>query len=427
VTNGTLYQAGEGFIDSTTVIPVLLSRLTTSNALIGFGSALPDLGWLMPQFLVTPWLARFPTQLWLYRRAAVARAVALAALAALAFPLASHPGALLAVFLLCYGTYCAGAGLSAVSFMEVVGKTVPRERLGSFWARRLFWGGSLAALAGVVVREVLKIDPPAAQYVILFGLAMALTSTAYGLFGRIHEPEGRADPETAGLTPFGLVAEGFRRLDSDRTFRHLLASRGSLALWFTASPFMVLFAVRELGGGARAAGTFLLARVAGYVLSNLAWTPLARAAGSRALMRIGTLAIAGATLAAAAVSAASPWWLGWIPAGAAVLALEAVAFLGGAAQSALLVGFGILLLELAPEGRRHSFIGITNTFLGPFMLLPMAGGALVDVIQAPAVFALCSLGALVGHRAARRLPDTRIGGPEARRESADAVGPGGGA
>lgn len=44
VGNGVLFQVGEGLIDPGTVIPVLLSHLTTSSAVIGLASALSDLG-----------------------------------------------------------------------------------------------------------------------------------------------------------------------------------------------------------------------------------------------------------------------------------------------------------------------------------------------------------------------------------------------
>jgi Na+/melibiose symporter-like transporter len=424
VINGALYQAGEGFIDSNTVIPVLLSRLTVSNALIGFASSLTDLGWLLPQFLVTPWLARYPRQLWLYRRAAVVRGLAVVVLAALAFPVLHHPRLMLPLFLVLYAVYSFGAGASAVSFMEVVGKTVPRRRLGSFWSLRLFWGGTLAAAAGFVVREVLRVASEPMQYVILFGTAGVLVSVGFGLFGLIREPAGHADTETASRTPLQLLGDGVRMLGDHPPFRHLLLSRASLAAWLTASPFMVLFAVRDLGGGARTAGTFLLVRITGNVLLSLAWQPLARRHGSRALMRTGSILVAAATALAAAAGAMSPWWLGWLPAGSATLALEAAVFAGGAAQSAILIGYGSLLIELAPEGRRHSFVGLTSTFLGPFMFLPMLGGALVDLVNAPVVFALCAVAALAGHQAARRLPDTRVPDRHDSGEGADSLGHG---
>ena len=430
VLNGAFFQAGEGFIDSTTVIPVFVSRLTSSSALIGFCASLGDVGWFLPQFAVAPWLARFPRLLWLYRRAAVVRALALGLLAALTIPLArTHPGALLGVFLACYGVYSFGAGVAAIPFVEVVSKTIRRERLGAYWSQRLFWGGLLAAGAGLAVREVSRLEDAGVRYAILFGLAMVLVSVGYALFSAIREPAG--PPGEAAATPLGHLREGWGLLRRDPPFRRLFLARASLSLWLTASPFMVLFAVRDLSGGPRAAGSFLFARVAGFVLSNLAWQPLSRRYGNRALLRITSLGCSAVALAAAAVAVASPWSLGWLTAGTSVLALEAIACAGGAVQSGMIVGFASLLIELAPHGRRHSFVSLMNSFLGATMLLPALGGALVDWLNAPVVFALCAVAALFGYRAASGLPD-RAGvaargiPPEALAEPTSRVGPGGG-
>jgi len=155
VWNAALYMGGEGLVDSNTVVPVFLAGLGTSNALIGFSAALPDFGWFLPQFATVPLLSRRSRSIGLYRLAAVLRGLAFALLAVLIVPLASHPTALLAAFLLCYGVYSFSGGVAAVPFMEVVGRTVPRGRLGSFWAQRLFWGGLASVLAGVFVRQLL--------------------------------------------------------------------------------------------------------------------------------------------------------------------------------------------------------------------------------------------------------------------------------
>src|SRR6185295_1054151 len=171
--------------------------------------------------------------------------------------------------------------------------------------------------------------------------------------------------------------------------RHLFVSRASLSLWLTASPFIVLFAVGELGGGARATGTFLFARVAGFVVSNLFWQPMSRRYGNRALMRLASLGCGAVSMASAAVAVASPWWLGWLTREHAITTLEAIAFVGGAMQSAMIVGFASLLIELAPHGRRHAFVSLMNSFLGVTMLLPALGGALVDWINPPVLFTLC--------------------------------------
>ncbi len=420
VWNGALYQWGEGFVDANTVLPVFLAKLTTSNALIGFGAALLDIGWFLPQFATVPFLSRWPRSLPLYRFAAVLRGLAFALLAALIVPLAPYPVALLATFLACYGTYAFSGGLAAVSFMEVVGKTVPPERLGAYWSLRLFWGGLLVAGAGLFVRQLLHGGATPPRFALLFGLACVMVSLGYGLFSLIREPASLPRPEAAG--PLGMLRQGAGMLAHDAHFRRLLIARGTLSVWFASAPFIVLFAVRDLHGGARAAGTFLLARMAGFVLSNLLWHRVSSRHGDRVLMRIGAAACSALPLAAAGIALASPWKLGWLPAGAAVSALEAVVCLGGAGQSAMTVGYSSLMLLLAPPGRRQAFIGLINTFLGPIMMLPMLGGALVDWLNAPVLFLLCAAVGLVGVRAAVKLRDSR-GLPPAARAPSEAAWP----
>src|SRR5512132_1059932 len=99
VLNGAVYQAGEAFMDAGTVVPLFLSYLTRSNALIGLGSALSEMGWTLPQFLVVPAVSRHRRLLWLYRRMAWVRGGALVALTAAVLLLPGAPAALrLALF-----------------------------------------------------------------------------------------------------------------------------------------------------------------------------------------------------------------------------------------------------------------------------------------------------------------------------------------
>lgn len=425
VVNGALYQGGEGFIDSNTVIPVFLSGITHSNAAIGLASSMGDLGWLLPQFLVAPVMAPHKRQMWLYRRAAIARAVGLGALALLIpFLMDQHPRWLLAAFFIGYGSYCLGGGVGSVPFMEVVGKTIPRRRLGSFWSQRLFWGGLVAAGAALLVREVMRWHDAGLRYALLFGLATLLISVGYVLFLRIREPDGT--PDHTPFTPWQLLGTGWRLLREDPPFRQLLLGRSLLSVWFAASPFVVLFAVETLRGGARATGTFLFARITGYVLSTMLWQRLSRTHGNGAVLRIAARAAGAAALGAAAVAYASPWSLGLIDAPAAVVALESVAFVGGAAQAGILVAFGSLLISLAPGGRRQVFVSVMLTFLGITTLLPMLGGAFVDAFGAPPLFVACGVTTLTGAMRLARLPEQRGIDDGALAASGDHLNSGGG-
>ena len=265
--------------------------------------------------------------------------------------------------------------------MEVVGRTVPRGRLGAFWAQRLFWGGIATVLAGLLVRRLLHGGTDAPRFALLFGLATVLVTTGYGLFSAVREPALPPTPETAG--PLGMLREGTATAGARRPLppparrpRHAV---GVVRL----RP--VHRAVRGAGAGRfRAHGRHLPARAHGGLRGlQPALAPRLAAAGrprAHARRRGGLRrADAGRGPGRVGLTVAA----GLAGGGPAVLALEAVFFLGGAAQSATVAGYSSLMLLLAPPGRRQAFIGLINTFLGPLMLLPMLGGGAGGLDRGP--------------------------------------------
>jgi MFS family permease len=403
VANGSIFAGGEAFVDPSTVLPAVLSQLTRSNALIGLAASFSDLGWMLPQIFVAPWASRQPRQMPLYRTLAIVRGACLFAVAAAAWILRGHPTALLAAFFLFYAVYNLGGGTSAIAFMELVGRTVRPERLGAYFARRLFWGGIFGALAGLIVRQVLRLEDAGTRLAILFALSGVACSYALAMFAMVREPVGAASPTAA--TPLGLLRQGLHWMRHEAAFRRLFIARATQSVWMSASPFITLFAANQLGGGGRAVGTLLVSRLAGYVLSNLAWQRLSRRAGNRAILRVSTGMACALLFASAVLTWASPWKAGLISASVALLGLEAIAALGGAAQSGLSVGFAAVVLENSPEGQRQAFVSLMNAFLAPTMLLPMLGGFVVDMLNAPVLFLLCGVASAAGYRAASRMPE----------------------
>jgi MFS family permease len=60
----------------------------------------------------------------------------------------------------------------------------------------------------------------------------------------------------------------------------------------------------------------------------------------------------------------------------------------GGVSTGTFVGFKSYLLDIAPDSRRPTYVGITNTVLGVGALYPVFGGVLADLIALPGVFAL---------------------------------------
>ena len=155
----------------------------------------------------------------------------------------------------------------------------------------------------------------------------------------------------------------------------------------------------ENGLPPRAVGVFVTARIAGFVVSNLGWQWCATHLGHRSVMRgVAGLAATAPLLVLLAMAFGDP---------AVRTALLAGAFaLVGAAVSGTNIGFQSLLLTIAPAARRPSYVGLMNSFVGPFMLFPAIAGWLSDV-TAPAVVFIGAMGAAaLAWALAARLPQS---------------------
>jgi MFS family permease len=61
-------------------------------------------------------------------------------------------------------------------------------------------------------------------------------------------------------------------------------------------------------------------------------------------------------------------------------------FLIGAASAGTFIGFKSYLLDIAPEDRRPTYIGINNTVMGIAALFPALGGVMADLVNLRGVF-----------------------------------------
>ena len=407
--NGILFNVGETFIETATIVALFVSGLTDRGFVIGLAVALQEVGWYLPQILTISLVESLRRRLPLYAWMAFLRTGGLLA-ATLAILLLGdrHPGWTLGLFLVAYSVYSFAGGFAAVSFYDVVGRTIPLAWHARMWAWRLFFGGLLAAACGFLLQRILDLPDFSMRFGLLFGAATLFIGAGVAAFCFSHEPPVETGPKARSLAEH--LGESARVAWRDPAFRALFETRVALAAAFTAAPFFVLHALGPLGFEPRAVGGFVTARIAGFVLANLWWQRVATRRGHRSLMRGVALASA---LAPALVIAAT-----FAPAAARPALLLAAFALVGAAVSGTNIGYQSLLLAIAPEARRPSYVGLMNSFIGPFMLLPAVAGGLLDLTSPLVVFAGSLAAGLAAAGLASRLPATpaaeapRSPGPE---------------
>ncbi len=379
VVNGWLVWLGEAFLNPYIVLTSFAAQLGAPGPLIGLLPALLLAGGMLPQAFLVPWVAWLPEKLPLYRRVAFWRLFGLLLMALSAFLLGPWPHLLLWGFLLGLLLNALFTGVSSLPFWEVVAKVVPPGRRASLFGARNLVGGFLSFLAGFLVQAILEAPWP---FSFSYGLLFLLGALAYGLgwhlFGLVQEPK-----ETPAVHPRVSLLLPLK----DGAFLRFLGVR---LLWGLASmvePFYAAYAVWTHGAGGTV-GLYVALYALSFTLSNLLWSRLALR-GSKGVLQIG-----------AGLAALTPLLALALPPGAYPL----VFVLQGAYLAASNLAISTYLLNLAPEGQRSAYIGLSNTLAGLFAFSPVLGGYLADRLGFPGFFLLAAILYALVLGVGRRLP-----------------------
>lgn len=401
VVNGALTQLAMNFTHPSLVLSVFVRTLGGSSTLVGLLSAIRFGGWLLPQFLVASWIQ--PRQ----RKAPIAVALEIvrvaiyAALGVLTYALGrSNHGLVLFLFFALFSLSRLTAGTGALARTDTIGKIVSPPRRAAFFAARNFWGGLVVFGAGFLVRYVLDEthgQPFPFNFTLLFGLSAFCFFAALLIFSRVREQPDPADRPHHSLKAQLARAPGLLR--GDPAFRRYVLVRVMLNMTRLSAPFYPIFALDVLGAPASMVGFYLSAMTLARILSNLLWQRLGRARGNHFLVQTAALLTALEPLLAALL----PWIMrltgltvehsGLLPA----YLFTAVFLVAGSTQSGRSIGLMALLLDIAPDAERASYIGFVNTVLGLVSLLPILAGALIDRLGFEPIFFTAAALLLLGY------------------------------
>lgn len=365
IVHGAFFQMATAFADPYAILPLFIAGFTESRALIGLVISLVQAVGVLPQLSIATHLRRAPgiarplMLAGIWTRCAV---WGLIAAVTLAIPDPGLPSLLL--FMLGISIFSLGGGIAVLPLKQVISGTIAPEHRSSFFGWRLFSGGILAALAGLLVKSVLGASrfPWPQNYGILFLLSFTALGIAYAAMSRFQFPEIAPLPDGVRLP----LREEVRRIGKEYPIlKRLIAVRllsGGLTL---ALPFLTLYATSKIGIPLIWIGGFVVAQRMGAIGSNLIWMPIGNRSGTRLVILLG-LGCAALSLTIVLLSES-------------VLALTSAFALAGAAMSAMMVGFGGYILELGTHENRPLLFALEGTLILPLYFMPMLGGWLADL------------------------------------------------
>lgn len=403
VTSGVAYNLYIVVLSTELVMTWFLSGLTESNLLISLLVPIELGSWYFLQLLLSGYVQRQPCTMPLYRRMGWIRVAAVGGfcLAVLTLGRGQEP-VLLAVFLLLFAINSVAAGVAALPFLNIVAKTVPPARRGTYFGWRRFLGGLLGLLAGVLVRSLLSPDSGLvypANYALLFFVGFLVTAVLVGSFSLVVEPAEVVDPKHVRL---GEQLERALRLPlRDRNYGRYLVLRVLLVVTGFAVPFYAVYARRVLGASGDMVGVYLIGLTLAGVLSNLILARISDRLGNRLLLRLAAVAVT--------LPASTALLIARLPeTTVAKSQLFVLVFVfQGLHTTAQVIGGTNYLLELEPSIQRVLYVGMASGVVGLAFFASPLGGALVDWLGFEALFLFVFASAVLAVCVSLRLEEPR--------------------
>lgn len=379
-----LSKCADGLIDPKLVLSWLFSALGAPAYLVGMLVPIREAGALLPQLFTAGYLRSLPKRKWVWAAGAVGQG-----LSALTIALATLflKGAVAGyVILAALAVLAVSRSVSSVSYKDVLGKTVDKQRRG----RVTGLAGSLSAGFVIAFALLLSTGLIARMPLVVTGLFVASAFWLVGaaVFTGLREEAGATD---GGRNAFDAAMENFSYLKNDVQLRRFILTRGLLTATALAPPFMIAAASTGEDSAFNQLGFLILASASASLLSSFVWGWLSDKSSRKVLI---LSALMGMVSLLATLGLMMAGLLG------NMIILPVVLFVLMIGYQGVRLGRSTHLVDMADKDTRAAYTALSNTIIGVLLL---AGGvfgvisAVFGVFWVIAIMAgMCGLAILTG-------------------------------
>ncbi len=378
---GIFYWVGLAFYSYQTVLPLFISKLTTSPYPLGILAMLGNSGWLLPQLFTARWVQRTRVKKHIVVRVGFfSERLPFVLLALIAWTLAAtwpRVTLLLTLLVAAWGAY--GGGLIAIAWQSMIAKVIPQDMRGRFIGVTSALGMAGGTLAAAVVAYILNTWPFPQNFAISFSLGAACTLVSWLTLSFTREPPDPQVPDDdQDVSLWTAVPHVVRQ---DRDYAWFLVARSVGALSSMGMGFLAVYAIQRWQLSDGQAGVFSGALMGAQFMAYLILGVMADRHGHKRVLEIGSLAATAGFLLATA---------------APIPQLIYLSFAGlGIMQASYIVSGMMIVPEFAPPENLALYFGIASTFTGIVAVsAPMVGAWLANTWGYPIVFAISGLAGL---------------------------------
>ncbi len=372
-----------GLASYVTIIPLYLSYLTDSTALIGFMATLFYIGWQVPQLFTSKYvsgLRRYkPMVLWM----TVQERLPYFGLAAVAFMIpmiGAQPALVLTILLLTWQSF--GGGFTGTPWQSMISKIMPPHRLGTFFGMQSAGVNSFGAGGALVASFILGALAFPHNFSLLFLIAGLSLMVSFVFLALTYEPESQPQDivERVPWREFGQRLKGILRQNAN--FRWFLIARSLTSLSVTAVSFFTIYGVRQYEMTAEFASIMTSVLLMTQTLSSVFIGWIGDRWGHRRVLVFGNLATVLSIVIALMAPDASWFYL--------------VFGLTGLVNAVRWSAIMSLTVQFGSVAERPIYIGMANTLIAPVTIFaPIIGGWLVDAVSFDLTFSIFALAGLL--------------------------------
>lgn len=379
-------KLADGLLNPKIVLSWLLTTLGASATWVGLLVPVREAGALLPQLLTAEPIRRLPIRKWVWIGGSIVQGMAAGGIALTALTLEGAVAGATIVGLV--AVLALARSVSSVSYKDVLGKTVEKERRGRV-------SGTAAAIAAVgvfVFGGVLLLDIFDRYVVVVTALVLAglFWIVAAGLFSALEE----VPSQNTMAQNDSVVHRYIQYLKNDVELQKLIIARGLLMATAIAPPYLILLSGEAEGGVFAEIGALVIASALAALVSGRIWG----VAADRSTPMVLTVAgVAAAVTLLVAVFAATNGYF------ANILVLPIVLFALLVAYQGVRIGRTTQLVNIANEDSRAAYTAISNTIIGVAILLTGGLGLLVPVVGVSGVIVLLAFSCLIGAAVATRM------------------------
>jgi MFS family permease len=357
---------GDSFVAAYTIMPVFMSTLTDSPILIGMIPALEGAGWFLPQLFLARFLEGKSRRLPIVLKLGLLERLPFLFLAFGVLLISQlEKSVAVVIFLLIYMIKTFTGGLVALPWQELIATVIPVSHRGRYWGSSLILGKFMGMLGATLTGYLLVSIAYPANYAYVFGMGFICVSISFIFLKMNVEPEIERS-----ISPDNLNLNLWRRmgkiLSADRNFMNFLINRGFVFLGLMGIGFITVYGIQTydlpLSHSAFFTIVLLIAEIIGFGI----WGYMGDKKGYKSLMELSSLLLALGLLALLFVK--SIWGLYMV---FGVISL---------AHAGEYVADQNIAMEFGTESERPTYIGMSKTLTGPFLLIaPIIGGWLVKM------------------------------------------------